>query len=72
MTLEVSVFGFQVLEVMIGPLLIYFSLSVACSGIKELIASLFALRSRTLRLAIHNMLQDRSGPRQRFALTTEM
>jgi len=54
-------FGSQVLEVMIGLLLIYLALSVACSGIKELIAGLFALRSKTLRLAVRNMLQDANG-----------
>lgn len=51
-------FGSQVLEVMIGLLLIYLALSVACSGIKEVIASVFALRSKTLEAAIRNMLQD--------------
>jgi hypothetical protein len=52
------VFGSQVLEVMIGMLLIYLALSVVCSGIKEVIASLFALRSKTLKIAIRTMLQD--------------
>jgi hypothetical protein len=55
------VFGSQVLEVMIGLLLIYLALSVACSGIKEVIASLFALRSKTLKAGIRNMLQDANG-----------
>ena len=54
-------FGSQVLEVMIGLLLIYLALSVACSGIKEIIASAFALRSKTLEAAIRNMLQDADG-----------
>jgi hypothetical protein len=54
-------FGSQVLEVMIGLLLIYLALSVACSGIKEVIASLFALRSKTLEAAIRNMLLDVNG-----------
>jgi hypothetical protein len=56
--LEVCVFGSQVLEVMIGLLVIYLALSVVCSGIKEVIATLFNLRSKTLELAIRNMLQD--------------
>jgi hypothetical protein len=55
------VFGSQLLEVMIGLLLIYLALSVACSGIKEVIASLFALRSKTLEAGIRNMLQDANG-----------
>jgi hypothetical protein len=46
---------------MIGLLLIYLALSVACSGIKEIIASVFALRSKTLETAIRNMLQDANG-----------
>lgn len=53
--------GSQVLEVMIGLLLIYLALSVACSGIKEVIASVFALRSKTLEVAIRNMLLDING-----------
>jgi hypothetical protein len=52
------VFGSQVLEVMIGLLLIYLALSVVCSGIKEVVASLFSLRSKTLEVAIRKMLQD--------------
>ena len=54
-------FGSQMLEVMIGLLLTYLALSVACSGIKEVIASLFALRSKTLEAAIRNMLLDVNG-----------
>lgn len=54
-------FGSQVLEVMIGLLLIYLALSVVCSGIKEVLASLFALRSKTLEVAIRKMLQDING-----------
>lgn len=53
--------GSQVLEVMIGLLLIYLALSVVCSGMKEVLASLFALRSKTLELAIQQMLQDING-----------
>ena len=54
-------FGSQVLEVMIGLLLVYLALSVVCSGIKEILASLFALRSKTLELALRKMLQDVNG-----------
>lgn len=43
---------------MIGLLLIYLALSVACSGIKEVIASLLALRAKTLNASIVNMLHD--------------
>lgn len=54
-------FGSQVLEVMIGLLLVFLALSVVCSGIKEIIASLFALRSRTLEIAIRKMLHEING-----------
>lgn len=54
-------FGSQVLEVMIGVLLIYLALSVTCSGIKEVIASVFALRAKTLEAAIRKMLLDVNG-----------
>ena len=54
-------FGSQVLEVMIGLLLIYLSLSVACSGIKEVLAAIFDLRSKTLEKAIRTMLHDANG-----------
>ena len=54
-------FGSQVLEVMVGLLLIYLALSVACSGIKEVIASVFSLRAKTLEAAIRNMLHDDTG-----------
>jgi hypothetical protein len=53
-------FGSQILEVVIGLSLIYLLLSIGCSGIKELIASLFSLRSKTLEDAIRNMLK--AGP----------
>jgi len=55
------VFGSQMLEVMIGLLVIYLALSVVCSGIKEVLASLLELRSKTLQGAIRNMLQDGDG-----------
>jgi hypothetical protein len=55
---EVHVFGSQVLEVIIGLILIYLVLSIGCSGIKELIASLFSLRATTLEAGIRNMLKN--------------
>ena len=51
-------FGSQVLEVALGLVCIYLVLSVVCSGIKEAIAGIFSLRSRTLEAAIGNMLND--------------
>src|ERR1700760_2612649 len=58
---EVRVFGSQVLEVLIGLLLLFLALSVVCSGIKEIAASFFALRSRTLETAIRKMLHEING-----------
>ncbi len=51
-------FGSQVLEVAMGLVFIYLVLSIASSGIKELIAGIFSLRSKTLEHAIHNLLND--------------
>jgi hypothetical protein len=53
-------FGSQVLEVALGLICVYLVLSVICSGIKEAIAGIFSLRSRTLEVAIANMLNDSS------------
>jgi hypothetical protein len=53
-------FGSQVLEVVIGLVLIYLALSIGCSGVKEVIASVFSLRAKTLEKAIRNMLKN--GP----------
>lgn len=53
-------FGSQVLEVVIGLVLIYLSLSIGCSGIKEVIAAALSLRAKTLEKAIRNMLKN--GP----------
>ncbi len=53
-------FGSEVLEVVIGLTLIYLVLSIGCSGIKEVIAAIFSLRSKTLEKAIRNMLKN--GP----------
>ena len=53
-------FGSQVLEVVIGLVLIYLVLSVGCSGIKEVIAALLSLRARTLERGVRSMLKN--GP----------
>ncbi len=53
-------FGSQVLEVVIGLTLIYLVLSIGCSGIKEVIASIFSLRANTLADGIRSMLKN--GP----------
>lgn len=53
-------FGSEVLEVVIGLSLIYLVLSIGCSGVKEVIAAFFSLRSKTLENAVRNMLKN--GP----------
>jgi hypothetical protein len=53
-------FGSQVLEVVIGLTLIYLVLSIGCSGIKEVIAAMFSLRSKTLENGVRSMLKN--GP----------
>jgi hypothetical protein len=55
------VFGSQVLEVTIGLVLVYLAFSVACSGIKEVIAAFLDLRSKTLETAVRNMLREANG-----------
>jgi hypothetical protein len=53
-------FGSQILEVVIGLVLIYLALSIGCSGVKEVIAGIFSLRAKTLEKAVRNMLKN--GP----------
>lgn len=53
-------FGSQILEVVVGLVLVYLALSIGCSGIKEVIAGLLSLRASTLENAIRNMLKN--GP----------
>jgi hypothetical protein len=55
---EVNMFGSQILEVVIGLTLVYLVLSIGCSGVKEIIASAFSLRSKTLEEGIRGMLKD--------------
>jgi hypothetical protein len=51
-------FGSQIMEVVIGLVMVYLVLSIGCSGIKEIFASLFGLRATTLENAIRNMLKS--------------
>jgi hypothetical protein len=51
-------FGSQILEVVIGLTLIFLVLSIGCSGVKEVIASILSLRSKTLVEAVRNMLKN--------------
>jgi hypothetical protein len=55
---EVGMFGSQILEVVIGLTLIFLVLSIGCSGVKEVIASVVGLRSNTLVEAVRNMLKN--------------
>ncbi|HKV23381.1 MAG TPA: hypothetical protein VJN93_02215 [Candidatus Acidoferrum sp.] len=51
-------FGSQILEVVIGLVLVYLVLSIGCSEIKEVIAGALSLRAKTLEKAIRNMLKN--------------
>ena len=51
-------FGSQILEVVIGLVLVYLALSIGCSGVKEVIAAIFSLRAKTLESAVRNMLKN--------------
>ena len=51
-------FGSQILEVVVGLILVYLLLSIASSGIKEFISGITDMRSKTLEEAIRKMLQD--------------
>ena len=51
-------FGSDVLEVVIGLVLVYFIMSVVCSAINEWIARIFAMRAKTLEAGIGRLLSD--------------
>lgn len=53
-------FGSQVLEVVVGLVLIYLALSIGCSGLKEVFAAVFSLRAKTLEKGVRSMLKN--GP----------
>ena len=50
----------NLLDVLIGLVLVYLVMSVLCSGINELLAQKFSRRGRFLREGMMNMLDDRS------------
>lgn len=50
--------GSEFLEIAIGLGFVYFQLSLVCSTLAELIARFLALRSRTLKQGIYNLLSD--------------
>jgi hypothetical protein len=54
-------FGSEVLDVAIGILFVYLTLSLICSAIQEGIAAFFKLRSKDLYLGIRNLLNDPKG-----------
>jgi len=55
------VFGSEILEVAIGKGVLYLVLSLVCSAITEAFARAFAMRSRTLKSEIRNLLSDPDG-----------
>lgn len=54
-------FGSEVLDVAIGILFVYLTLSLICSAIQEGIAAFFKLRAKDLYLGIRNLLNDPKG-----------
>jgi len=51
-------FGSELLEVAIGLVLIYLSISLVCSGLNELFAKIFGLRAKTLEEGLLKMFKD--------------
>ncbi len=51
-------FGSQALDVILGLVFVYLLLSIICTAGNEMIAALFALRSRNLAKGIKNLLSD--------------
>lgn len=54
-------FGSEVLDVVIGVVFVYLTLSLICSAIQEAIASFLRLRARFLYAGIRNLLSDPNG-----------
>ena len=54
-------FGSEVLDVAIGILFVYLTLSLICSAIQEGIAAFFKLRAKDLYFGIRNLLNDPKG-----------
>jgi len=52
-------FDSQVLDVVVGLVFVYLLLSIICTSVNELVASLFSLRGRTLAKGIANLLADK-------------
>ena len=51
-------FGSEILEVVIGLVLVYLILALICSALSEWIARMLALRSKTLEAGVRNLLND--------------
>lgn len=51
-------FGFDILDVAIGMVFIFLSLSLLCSGLQEVLAKILNLRSENLKEGIDNLLSD--------------
>jgi len=54
-------FGSEVLDVVIGVLFVYLTLSLICSAIQEALAAFLRLRPRFLYVGIRNLLDDPGG-----------
>jgi hypothetical protein len=53
--------GSEILEVVIGIIFIYWLLSLMCSALNEMMASLLSLRAKSLKKGIRNLLNDPKG-----------
>lgn len=51
-------FGLQIVDVALGLVFIYLTLALACTAINETIATMLAMRSRTLQAGICHLLRD--------------
>jgi len=55
-------FGFDILDVMIGLITVYLSFGIACTAMVEVFLSFFKLRSKNLEKGIEEFFSGRIGP----------
>lgn len=59
-------FGSEILEVVVGLILVYFVLSVMASALTEMVAAFFGLRANELAKGVKMLLQDDADAVQKF------
>jgi hypothetical protein len=62
-------FGSDILDIAVGLIFVYLLLALVCSAVNELIARIFALRSKTLEAGIRNLLQGKTDPQGKELLS---